>query len=138
MNVMKKAWEIAKSAAFNNEGTAREYFAESLKLAWEMKNSFEITDVNSRYWNKYDKERQYITFSVRHKEVKAVAQGIVIQDYCRTIEFYYDYKNESVKETREFKISSRDKEFSSSIVAQVEEAKRKEIDIAIQLNNAKK
>ncbi|EAD3871681.1 hypothetical protein AA43_11770 [Listeria monocytogenes] len=138
MNVMKKAWEIAKNAAFNNEGTAKEYFTESLKLAWEMKKSFEITDVNSRYWNKYDKERQYITFSVRHKELKAVTQGIVIQDYCRTIEFYYDFKNESVKETREFKISSRDKEFCSTIVAQVEEAKRKEIDKAIQLNNAKK
>ncbi len=39
MNVMKKAWEIAKEAVVKFGGKAKEYFAESLKLAWSILKS---------------------------------------------------------------------------------------------------
>lgn len=34
MNVMKKAWEIAKDGAAKFGGKVKEYFAQSLKMAW--------------------------------------------------------------------------------------------------------
>jgi hypothetical protein len=34
MNVMKKAWEIAKAAVVKFGGKVKEYFTESLKMAW--------------------------------------------------------------------------------------------------------
>ena len=36
MNVMKKAWEIAKQGQKNFGGKVKEYFSESLKLAWSL------------------------------------------------------------------------------------------------------
>ncbi|WP_203363104.1 hypothetical protein [Bacillus sp. REN10] len=40
MNVMTRAWEIAKAAVVKFGGKVKEYFAESLKLAWkEVKNA---------------------------------------------------------------------------------------------------
>lgn len=39
MNVMKKAWEIAKEGAVKFGGKVKEYFAASLKMAWaQVKN----------------------------------------------------------------------------------------------------
>ncbi|ARF67199.1 hypothetical protein B7C51_04305 [Paenibacillus larvae subsp. pulvifaciens] len=35
MNVMKKAWEIAKDGAAKFGGKVKEYFAEALRMAWE-------------------------------------------------------------------------------------------------------
>ncbi len=42
MNVMKKAWQIAKEAVKKFGGKAREYFSAALKEAWSMKK-FERT-----------------------------------------------------------------------------------------------
>jgi len=36
MNVMKRAWEIAKAGQQKFGGKVKEYFAESLKLAWKL------------------------------------------------------------------------------------------------------
>lgn len=47
MNVMKKAWEIAKQGQANFGGKVKEYFAASLKTAWALAkkaaNTVEIT-----------------------------------------------------------------------------------------------
>ena len=36
MSVMKKAWEIAKSGAKKHGGSSKDFFAESLRLAWAL------------------------------------------------------------------------------------------------------
>ncbi|MGG3734522.1 hypothetical protein ABET14_04860 [Heyndrickxia coagulans] len=78
MNVMKRAWEIAKAGQRKFGGKVKEYFAESLRLAWkEAKAAKEITveDVETyinsvmksdsysvNYWAKYGKERLYVNY----------------------------------------------------------------------------
>jgi Streptococcus thermophilus bacteriophage Gp111 protein. len=39
MNVMKRAWEIAKEAAAKFGGNSKEYFAEALRMAWASKTA---------------------------------------------------------------------------------------------------
>lgn len=48
MNVMKRAWEIAKTGAKKFGGSVKSYFAQSLKMAWaEVKNA-QTTPVNQK------------------------------------------------------------------------------------------
>lgn len=127
MNVMKKAWEIAKGAARINEGTAKEYFAESLKIAWEMKKSFKVSNVNSRNWKNYGKERQYISFRVEYIEVKNAPQGTIVSETSKTIEFYYDFQTKTTTAQNIVKVTTNDSEYRAMILAKIEEAKQNEI-----------
>ena len=46
MNVMKKAWKIAKRGAVDFGGSSKQYLAEALKLAWaENKSSIRVKAV---------------------------------------------------------------------------------------------
>lgn len=128
MNVMKKAWEIAKGAARINEGTAKEYFAESLKIAWEMKKSFKVSNVSSRHWANYGKERQYISFTVAYQDVKNSPQGVIVSEYKKNIEFHYDFQTKTISEKSNVKVTTSDATYSQFVLTNIEDAKQKEID----------
>lgn len=61
MNVMKRAWEIAKAGQQKFGGKVKEYFAESLKLAWaEVKKGVKksINEVAEMIQNKLGKDNK--------------------------------------------------------------------------------
>lgn len=85
MNVMKRAWEIAKKGAAKFGGSVKSYFAQSLKLAWkEAKeeamsveekiaqafnfvariNKVDDLRVNIKFWNPSDINKARIYFNV--------------------------------------------------------------------------
>lgn len=74
MNIMKRAWEIAREASAKFGGKASEYISEALKMAWaESKDTriqfgryARLVDVQDGWrlsfsrWEKYGKKRIYI------------------------------------------------------------------------------
>lgn len=69
MNVMKRAWEIARAAEQESGFRAIEFIAEALRLAWEEAKAEEMTDEEKiealeakgfKRWTKYGKDRLYI------------------------------------------------------------------------------
>jgi hypothetical protein len=67
MNVMKRAWEIAREAEKESGYKAVEFIAEALRMAW--KEAKETTDEEKiaaleakgfKRWTKYEKDRMYI------------------------------------------------------------------------------
>jgi hypothetical protein len=85
--LMKKAWEIARTAVETFGGKVREYFSESLKMAWgEAKNS--ILDIVKNHasidsfseWKKHGHDRIYFNL----KGYDNSRRG------CRNTKIYYD------------------------------------------------
>lgn len=68
MNVMKRAWEIAREAEKKSGYKAIEFIAEALRMAWaeaktEMTDDEKIAALEAkgfRRWTKYGKDRMYI------------------------------------------------------------------------------
>lgn len=101
MNAMKKAWEIARIGQLKFGGKVKEYFAESLKLAWKMVNTNAVvTEIKSNDWANYGKHRLYIAGTVKVSEAKIVyyqgTPNIVTNNYSRSFKGYYDYKSQKV------------------------------------------
>lgn len=66
---MKKAWEIAKKAAIKFNDSARIFFSEALKIAWEtIKNSDIVEKLKKigREWTKGDHHRIYFNSYTQH------------------------------------------------------------------------
>ena len=65
--LMKKAWEIARTAVENFGGKTREYFSEALKLAWSELTNDDILSIMKNHdavdsfseWKKHDMDRIY-------------------------------------------------------------------------------
>lgn len=55
MNVMKRAWEIAKEGQSKFGGKVSEYFAVSLKMAWAEAKAPKTATVNTTYGSKRNK-----------------------------------------------------------------------------------
>lgn len=77
MNVMKRAWAIAKKGAKKFGGNVKEYFAESLKIAWEeVKNPYKfiaekVKDVNNNlYFVVADSENMKVNVVIPSKSLK--------------------------------------------------------------------
>ncbi|QGG51623.1 hypothetical protein [Lysinibacillus pakistanensis] len=65
MNVMKRAWEIAKEGAAKFGGSVKSYFSTSLKMAWaEMKEVTKtyVEQMKDVYAFGYEEDRLQITF----------------------------------------------------------------------------
>ncbi|MBC1290502.1 hypothetical protein [Listeria booriae] len=105
MNIMKEAWRIAKEAVlFNGVGTAKEYFAESLKLAWSQYKSMKV-ELTSKRWEKGNHSRQYITVKVKMNAVGFTKVQYFENDGFAKFDGYYDLNSGTLHTTTK-KVSS--------------------------------
>lgn len=79
MNVMKKAWEIARKGQKQFGGKVKEYFAQALKMAWEivknaMDNKFGFQEIQKKngvlYFVVDDAEGLEVSFLTTGKSVR--------------------------------------------------------------------
>lgn len=96
--IMKAAWEIARKGARQFGGSAKEYFAEALKLAWKIArdgSSFKLINYGTKEWKNYGKHRLYINGEM---EVLVKSWGKVVTRFVK-FRGYYDFdKNVYVRE----------------------------------------
>lgn len=62
--IMTNAWKIARNGAAKFGGSAKEYFAESLKIAWTIAKKgyvFALKEHHKKEWKNYGKHRLYIS-----------------------------------------------------------------------------
>lgn len=86
--LMKTAWEIAKEAAEKYNDSVRNFFAESLKQAWEMIKNNTLLDQVKNYagvasfsdWKKHGHNRVYFNLKGYDKSFRG----------CRNFKLYYD------------------------------------------------
>lgn len=120
-NIMKRAWEIAKSGVEKFGGKVKEYFAEALKMAWaEAKQpaTKEVTvqDLNealeemyggysASVWKKYGHERIYVNYttgggSKRSTGFFVLQDGVIMEkskDRCDNVAYKLFQKFEGYK-----------------------------------------
>jgi hypothetical protein len=99
MNVMKRAWEIAKEGQTKFGGKVKEYFAEALKMAWsevKLENNLDIEnekfDFKYNEWKNYGKHRAYIDTNIDLVEYKNVNGERVGVRRRLIANYYYDVK----------------------------------------------
>ncbi|MBC1615285.1 hypothetical protein HB904_03750 [Listeria booriae] len=96
MNIMKEAWRIAEEAVlFHGVGTSKEYFAESLKLAWSQYKSIKV-EMTSKHWEKGNHSRQYIKIKITMNAVGFTKIQYTDVEGLAKFEGYYDLKNSAL------------------------------------------
>lgn len=94
-NVMKKAWEIAKSGQVKFGGRAREYLAEASRMAWRVLLTMEkmkniVKNASASEWKNYGKHRIYIEASISLIEQKEIRGNVVGALRRVSGKWYYD------------------------------------------------
>lgn len=102
MNVMKRAWEIAKEGQEKFGGKVSEYFAESLKIAWGEKRWYEDRMNDAReLLNEFRElalEAKKIDPNTQVIDVEKVLSAITLKDAHKM----YLFADRKVKQARQY------------------------------------
>jgi hypothetical protein len=99
--VMQQAWKIAREGVAKFGGKVKEYFAEALKIAWELAKGLKnvkdvVVEATANDWMKYGKHRLYIEVKMQLVELKEVAGQTVGALRRLSRKMYYDWKAEKM------------------------------------------